>query len=801
MWRNYFTTAIRALLKYRGQSIIHIGGLTIGVTAFLLIGTFCLHEMNYDKFQKNSERTYRVWREFVNQDGSANLKLGSIAYPFAPLLKQDFPQFEEVVQLIPEYEPLISVGDKNFIEQNFWWTDVGFFKTFDVVWIQGDPTSALTEPNSIVIIRDIAEKYFGGVNALGHTITIDNRTALKITGVIENFPSNSSLQVNFIGSAESSEERKDPQMMQNYGGNNYPTFVLLKSGEDIASVESVMQKFLDRHVAPSKEGLPLNKMTRLHFQPISDIHLYSGELNSDAWNNGDIQTIYILGAVAVFVLLIACFNYMNLATARSSRRGREIGMRKTLGAGVGDLRLQFLVEAFLLALFSVILGAGLVELFLPHFNSFVGGKVDFHFFDIRTLSVILVLTIGLTFFAGWYPAMLLARMSPITALKSQSNPHTKSRLRSGLVVVQFAISITLLIAMGVVYRQLQFIKSNDLGITKDPVVVLTASESMTTSLETFKHKLMENPSITHVSAAKRFPSGRLLDAGTARMKQGDEMVSVPFRISSLNVDHDYVTTFGFQLVAGRNFDKSLASDSTKSFILNESAIKKMGYVSAEEAIGQPFYYSGRDGFIIGIVKDFNFESMHREVSPICMRIWPTLPRMAVRIKSAQISQTIDYLKKVWSEWRPGYPFEFYFIDQQFAKSYEEEEKMGRIFGIFASLAIVIACLGLVGLIAFMAEQRTKEIGVRKVLGATVRQIMILLAREFALYVLTAGAIAGLMGYLLMNRWLSRFAYRTEIEISMVLGAIGIALMITMTTISIQAYKAAIVNPVNSLKWE
>ena len=802
MIRNYFRIALRSLSKQKMYSAINVMGLSIGLASCMLILMYILFELSYDRYHANADRMYRVWREFNNPDGTTNLRLGPIAPKFAPLMQEDFSEFEYVTRFIPYNGVLIGSNNRFFNEERFLWADEHFFDVFTAAWIAGDARSALKEPNSIVLTRSTAQKYFGDQNPLGQSLSYERETSLKVTGLVEDMPMNSHFHFDLLGSFASLKNMANPGFFETWGSNNFSTYVVLKDDETPESIEKKFPGFLDRHM-PEKDGMKPHQYTKLHMQPVTSIHLYS-HLNSEIGENSDITYVYVLSAVALFVLLIACINYVNLATARSARRAKEVGMRKILGAERIQLIRQFIGESILVTFIAMAFAVVLVEWALPFFNAFVGRALDLgYFINPWSIPVFLLMTCIIGIITGSYPAFYLTRFRPITLVQnSKMNSGTKSRLRSSLVVLQFSVSIVLMISMGVVYNQMEFIREKDLGFNKEQLLVLPSSPEMINNLETFKSKLRQNSNIVSVSAAKRIPSDRLLDAGSAQIIRNGKAENVTFRIGSLNVDHDYIPTFGMPLAAGRNFQKSLASDSTKAFIINEKAVQMLGWKSADEAIGQPFKYADRDGYIVGVLKDFHFESLHQEIAPIVMRIsTSSLNKITVRILPDNMPATIAFLQSIWHEYRTDYPFEYAFVDERFERLYRSEQKLGAVFGLFAGLSIFIACLGLLGLAAFMTEQRTKEIGIRKVLGASVGNIVAMVTGEFIKFVLIASVVAWLISYYSMNQWLKIFAYHTEVNPGTFLLASVAALFIALLTVGYQAAKAATSNPVESLKYE
>jgi putative ABC transport system permease protein len=512
----------------------------------------------------------------------------------------------------------------------------------------------------------------------------------------------------------------------------------------------------------------------------------------------------VFSIIALFILLIACVNFMNLATARSAGRAKEVGLRKVIGAQRPQLIRQFLSESIITAVISLVIAIGLVLLALPPFNQFVGRNLSLNLSaNMALLFALFLIAIFVGLFSGIYPAAFLSAFKPIRVLKGNLDSGNKGfSFRTMLVVFQFSISIILIICVGIVSSQLDYMQTRKLGFDEEHVVVLPSSPRMIFNLEGFKTRLLQNPNILSVSAAKRVPSGRLLDSAGARVLSGETSQPIDFRIAQLRVDYDYIPTFKIEIAAGRNFSREMGTDPSQAFIINETAAKRIGWESPEEAIGKGFGYGQRNGQIVGVVKDFHFESLHQEISPIVMFLSKTdLAQISIRISPNDIPKTMAFLKDMWAEMRPDYPFSYYFIDENFDQLYRAEERLGRIFSYFAFLSVLIGCLGLFGLASYSAERRTKEIGIRKVLGASASGITYLLSKEFTKWVLLANVIAWPAAYLIMSRWLQNFAYRSGIGVGTFILAGGIAWAIAFLTVSYQAIKASAADPVKALKYE
>lgn len=801
MFKNYLKIAYRNIKKHMGYSLINVAGLAIGMACCILILLFVFDELSYDKFHENHDRIIRVTRKWFNEDGVVNLHLGHVAPPIAPLLKNDFPEIIHAVRLIRIGGLLVGKDSTFYEEPRFFFAEEDMFKVFTFDMIAGDPETALRDPFSVVITDEMAERYFGTEDPIGKSVTIQassQKADMKVTGVIKPLPHNSHFHPDFLGSFKTYEAVVGDRELQSWSSNNYATYLLMPEDYDINRLKSQLDPFIDRHMS---EGM--SERTKLELQSLTDIHLYS-HLDSEIEANSDITYVYVFSIIAFFVLLIACVNFMNLATARSAGRAKEVGLRKVVGAQRTQLIRQFLSESIITAVISLLIALGIVLLVLPKFNQFVGRDLSLNISEnISLFFFLFFIAIFVGLISGIYPAVFLSAFKPVRVLKGNLDTGKKGlSFRTVLVVFQFATSIILIVCVSVVSGQLDYMQSRNLGFDEEHVVVLPSSPSIIFSLEGFKTRLLQNPNILSVSAAKRVPSGRLLDSAGARVLSGETSEPVNFRIAQLRVDYDYIPTFKMEIAAGRNFSREMGTDPTQAFIINETAARRIGWQSPEEAIGKRFGYGRRNGQIIGVVKDFHFESLHQEISPIVMFLSKTdLAQISIRIGPQNIPQTMAFLKDIWAELRPNYPFSYYFIDENFDQLYRSEENLQRIFSYFAFLSVLIGCLGLFGLASYSAERRTKEIGIRKVLGASATGITFLLSKEFTKWVLLANVIAWPAAYLIMSRWLQNFAYRSSIGLGTFLLAGGIAWVIAFLTVSYQAIKASIADPIAALKYE
>lgn len=810
MLKNYLKIAFRNLVRYKGYSSINIAGLAVGMAVSILIILYIGDELSYDRFNKNADRIYRLSREWFNEDGASSLHLARVAPPIGPLLKNDFPNaIEEVTRVLSDYSTFLQVDDKTFIEDRFFWAEDNFFKVFTFDFIKGDPNTALKEPYSVVLTESMAKKYFGNEDPIGKTILYEKEDNLKVTGVIEDVPENSHFKFDFLGSFITLNDFIGIKTLtQSWSSNNYVTYLLLPKNFPARELEKQFPAFLDRHITErvlEERGTPPSikpsKVNKLHLWKLTDIHLHS-HLTSEFEENGDITDVYIFSIIALFILLIACINFMNLATARSAKRAREIGMRKVLGAYKKQLMIQFIGESLIISFIALLFAIVLVEAALPSFNSFVGKHLALDYFgNPAVLLGLAALTFIVGLISGSYPAFLLSSFNTIRIIKENNSASKKSTFRKVLVIAQFTISITLIICMGIVYTQMQYFKNKNLGYDKNRIVLLPSNQEMRKNIESVKAQLYENPNIISVTSSRLVPSDPLLNSWGGRLVGEDGAVPLNFRLAVDEVDYDFIKTYGLQLIAGRDFSRKFGTDDSTAFILNETAVKQLGW-SPREAINKKMIYGGRNGKVIGVVNNFNFESLHNKIVPIIFLITKTRnSQFSVKISGNDIPRTIQFLKKKWAEFRPDYPFDYTFLDDQINDLYSSETNLGDILGVFSLLAVVIACLGLFGLASFAAEQRTKEIGIRKVLGATIPGIVNLFSKEFTKLVLISNIIAWPIAYYAMKKWLEDFAYKADISIWIFILSGLIAVLIALITVSFQAIKAGYSNPVKSLRYE
>ncbi len=801
MLKNYLKIAARNLLKHKAYSFINIAGLAMGMTCCILILLYVQHELSYDRFHQDAKRIYRIFW----QSGNPQTRT---PHPMAQAMVSDFPEVKSAVSISPIWgpgltRPAISVkyGDKRFDEKGFYSADTTFFEVFSFPLIKGDPKTALRSPFSIVVTEEMARKYFGDEDPLGKVLTINNRTDLKVTGVLQNLPANAHFHFDFLLSYVLLKMRETGSYYEWEDFGHYNYIVLSPDAEAKAVEAKIPDWFLKYNDWPAEDATELKSgQVGFRLQPITDIHLHS-HLKWELEPNSDIGYIYLFSATAVFILLIACINFMNLSTARSATRAREVGMRKVLGAFRLQLIGQFLGESMLLSMLALLLSLAAIELLLPFFNALSGRELAISYRDNPQLIIGvlgIVLLVGIV--SGSYPAFFLSAFQPAKVFKNTTKLGAKSaRFRQILVVAQFAVSIALIAGTGIVASQLDFLRNKKLGFDKDQVVVIPIKDgSLRNKYEAIKAELLQTPGALHATAVSNVPGGRF-NQNPIHWQSEDDRQSV----SQVRVDHDFFATLGIEMAAGRSFDRNLSTDIDSAFILNETAARLFDW---DTAVGKTITWfdddNTRRGMIIGVAKDFHFQSLHQQIEPLLFHVLPSgFNYVLVKIGAGNIPRTLAGLEKKWTGFDPAHSFDYSFLNNDFDALYRAEERMQAIFGNFTLLAVFIACLGLFGLASFTIQQRTKEIGVRKVLGASVSQIVMILSKEFTRLVLIAFVVACPLAYLVMNGWLQNFAYRTEISINIFLLAGALGLIIAWLTVSYQALKAALANPVEALRYE
>jgi len=785
MLKNYLKIALRNIKRHKGYSFINITGLAIGMACCLLITIWVLDELSYDKFHENAANLYRVEE---NQDYSGRqFHVNVTPHPLAPALKDEIPEIIDATRYVWAGGLLFRYGDKVFFEDDIRAVDPSFLQMFTFPLLRGDKNVALNSPYSLVLSEDIAEKYFGEEDPLGQIISINNQYDFTVTGIIENIPHNSILQFDIIIPYEFL--RKIGKTNDEFGSNSIQTFVKLQENITVEKANEKIFGFIRTRRPKSTTDLVLMPYTRIH------LHSYFG------WEKGAgaVQYIYIFSLIALFVLLIACINFMNLSTARSASRAKEVGLRKVIGALKRHIIQQFYGESVIFAFIALIFAVVIVSLLLPAFSSLAAKELSW---NVTGIESILIGLLAITFFtglvAGSYPALFLSAFQPVKVLRRSLKPGSgSSRFRKVLVVVQFSVSILLIIGTTVVYKQLNFMKNRSLGWDKEHLVYIYLRADIKNSYETLKTELVKDSRILGVTGAYQLPGYNFGNAGGADWDGKDPELEALIGINE--VDFDFIETLKIEITEGRSFSREFSSDLSKSFIVNEEVAKIM---EKESVVGERFSFVGVEGSIIGVMKNFHYQPIRNKIEPLAIHVLPDdINYMLIRIPPGSISESLQFVGNTWSRVIPNYPLEYRFLNEAFDRMYRTEDRMGTLLKYFAILAVFIACLGLFGLASFTAEQRTKEIGVRKVLGASVSQVTLLLCKQFLLLVLLANVIACPVAYLVMKNWLQNYAYKTGLGLFIFVAAMAAALVVAIISVSFQAIKAGISNPVDSLRYE
>lgn len=811
MIANYFKIAWRNLLKNKIFSFINVAGLAIGLCCFIMIALYVTDELSYDRFHEKADRIYRIHSDI--RFGGTDLKLAVSADPTGPVLKKDYPQVEQYARIYAsDGSKHIKKGKEYIVEDNVAYADSTLFDVFTLPAIAGNTKTALDDPNTVVISESAARKYFGTTDAVGKSLEVgmDDKTIYNVTAVIKDIPANSHFHFDFIFSMDNVDYQ-----FGSYLSHNFHTYLLLREGTDYKAFEKKFDEYIVRYILPqAKQFMQINSMdefkkagNKLEYSliPLTDIHLKSDRY-PELGVNGNMQYVYIFSAVALFLLLIASINFMNLSTARSSNRAKEVGIRKVLGTERQTLIGQFIAESTLTSYLAFIFALLLTFILLPYFNDISAKTFSISsLFQPQLLVFLLILPFVVGILAGYYPAFFLSSFRPIEVLKGKLNAGFKrSNLRNLLVTFQFVTSLVLVIGTIIVYQQLNYIQTKKLGFDKEQVLILNETGALGTNKDAFKNEIAQIAGVQSASYAGYLPVAGSARSDNTFSKEAVMDMKNGFNMQVWNVDYDYVPTMGMEIIKGRNLSKSFGSDSS-AVIINESTAKLLGY---EDPIGKKLYTSRGPSAnlnvvyeIVGVVKNFHFESLRQQVGPLCMRLGNNNWSMAFKIKSNNVPALVNQIETKWKKLAPEMPFSYKFLDQSFDQMYRAEQRVGKVALTFAILTILIACLGLFGLVTYMAEQRTKEIGIRKVLGASVPNIVSLLSSEFLVLVVISVVIASPIAYYAMSQWLTEFAYRIEISWWMFLTAGVLALCIALLTVSFQAIRAALMNPINSLKSE
>ncbi len=793
MLKSYFKLVLRNIIKYKIYSFINIAGLALGLTLSILIMLYVNNELSYDKFNKNMPGIYRI----ENQERSQV----SMAPAIGKEIEERIPEIQKVVRFrfdldyLLKYQPPDSQESRESIKiHRFGWADPRVFDVFTLPFTAGNPKTALESPFSLVLTESISKRLFGNENPIGKMVKVNNTDDYQVTGVIKD-PKNFHLDFSAIASFVTLEKLHGPRALNSFDSWNVPTYVLLPNQHNAADVaHKLTNLFYERlkKIFPTEFKFGLFPLKNLYFA------------RSGSGKHGNLQSVYIFIIIALFILIIACINFINLSTARASTRAREVGIKKVVGSNKTSLINQFLTESVLLTLFALTIAVFFVYLLLPEFNNLISGNLSFDLFkNLQAILIIIGGAILVGLFAGVYPAFYLSAFKPCSILKGEKTKGIKSaKFRRILIVFQYSISIILIIATIIVFNQLNYVKNRNLGFNKESILNFDIHRNLAIrrNKEVFKERLMKNPNILGVTFSQGYP-GHIFNNEGFKYKQEKQDAPV------YTVDPDYFDVYGLKIIKGRSFSWDLKTDKLRTCIINEAALKQFGI---EKPVGKMIHiehiegssFSSKDIEIIGVVKDFHFLSLRDKISPLVFG-WnePWLWNTSVRISSKNIQETIKYMRKVWMEFSPEFPFVYSFLDETFNNQYKTEEKLGKIFRYFAMFGILIASLGLFGLVFFTIDKRTKEICIRKVLGASVSSVFVLISKEFTKLILIANIFAWPVSYYFSRKWLTGFSYKTEITLQPFLISALLVIIISFVTIVYFALKAALANPVNSLKYE
>ncbi|MEZ4775932.1 MAG: ABC transporter permease [Bacteroidia bacterium] len=797
MLRNFLVTAYRNFVRQKGYTLLNVLGLTIGVSSSLFILLYLTHELSFDKHHLRHERIFRISSHIAEPDDAFDWSVTQ--FPLGPELKQIYPEVEQYVRFAGNGETVLIYEDQKFTEEKVFYVDSTVFDVFSFDFIAGESEHALDEPNTIVIQESMAKKIFGDTDPIGKTLQTDGREkkSLKITGVYKDMPKNSHIRAFAMISESTADFPTEPGQWGNFG---IYTYVLLHNKDEAVSFASKLPEVIEKNVKPIFDQFGITIVYEL--LPITDIHLKS-DFEGEPEPTGEIAYIYLFAIVGFFMLLIACINYMNLATARSAKRAKEVGIRKVLGSQRSQIIGQFLAESVLIAILSMILSVIIIQVSLPGLNRVLGTSLDFNQIlqpgILLSLLGILLIT-GIV--GGSYPAFFLSSFQPSLVLKGNATKGSGHlTIRKILVWFQFVISLGLLVCTGIVFDQLQYLQNKDLGFTKDPVVRFTLkNDENRRKWMVLQEKLLQSPEIIAAATASSSPGigfGKLL-WNVEKNEGGMDQKGV----DNYGVDYDYFPALGIEIVAGRNFSEEIKTDSFQAVMVNESMVKRMGW---DDAIGKKIQFGTEDtlpfSYVVGVVKDFHQQWLYSPIEPLMF-----LPRKNnyfahVRLQKENVDKSLAYIESQWNEVFPNTPLEYKFLNDDFYAQYEEDQRRGDIFTLFTILTIVIACLGLLGLASFTAEQRTREIGIRKVVGAGEREIVFLLTKDFVILIAFAAPVAFILSWLATYNWLNAFAFHTGLKVTTFAGSLLLTVAITLITTSYQAYRAAKSDPVKAIRYE
>jgi len=797
MLKNYITIALRNLLRQKGFAIINILGLTIGLTVSALIILYIVHELGYDRFHENAYRIYRV--AIKGEISGQAIDVAVSSPPFGPALVSDYPEVVDYTRVNPPHNSLFAFGDEKYYEDDILFADSSFFKLFTIPLLYGDPESALEDSRSIVLTESVARKYFGDEYPVGKVLRYNDQADLTVTGVCEDYPDNSHFTFQALISYSTLVEFQGERSMNTWGNFGMYNYIMLDEQANLESLMAKMPDFLIKYMSDEIQEADIS--FEIYLQPVTSIHLHSN-LIGEIGNNGDISYIYILMAITLFILILASINFMNLSTAKSVNRAREVGIRKVAGSSRQNLVKQFIGESVIISLISLFIAFFLIELILPAFNNITGKDLDMQYIlDWQLTLGFILLAVLVGIFAGSYPAFYLSAFNPIRVLKGRLKAgSSNSLLRNILVFIQFTVSITLIIGTVVIYRQLTFMREKDIGFEPSHVIVISLRNEETKSKgQVIKEAFLNYPNVLSASLTTGLPAGQLSGTGYFPEGYGDKD---PWLIYGFSADPDFIErTLKMKIIDGRNFSTEFTTDST-AVLINEVLLKRLAW---DDPIGKiinsdrtpPTPYK-----IIGVIRDFHIQSLHQQINPVMIRFLRGQPNyLMIKLLSDFTPLTLMALENAWDDINPDIPFDYQFLNERIDRFYEDEKKMGKIFIYFTVFALFIAALGLYGLATFISEQRTKEIGIRKAMGSSITKIAYILSRDFAIPVLLANLLAWPAAWFAMNKWLQDFSFRTDLALWIFPAAALITLLLALITVNIQTIRAASANPVNSLRYE
>lgn len=790
MLKNYLVIALRNLVRRKAFSLLNIFGLAIGMACSILIFLWVQDETSYDKFNTNANSIYRITCRL------GDTKAAVVPIPLAPALQKDIPGIKMATSISPA-EILFSIGDKKFKEEHVYYADSNFLQVFSYPLAEGNSHTVLHSPDGMLITEAMAKKYFGNEPALGKVIHLENdRTgrSLLVEGVLKNVPANSHLQFDMLLPWEHYGNAKESTAW-----GNYDVYAYIQMDDHFKGTSAAIKQLEQRVDGVRQQRDNTHTPANFTIQPVTDIHLHAGSLVLDVAGQGNAEYVTIFSLVAIFILVIACINFMNLSTALASQRAKEVGLRKTIGALKVQLIVQFIGEAILLSFVALLIAVGLTFLLLPAFNALASKSISLQLLNIKIVGALLGTALLTGLIAGSYPAFYLARFQPVKVLKGFKLQAGGNMLRGSLVVLQFTISIVLIISTLVVYNQLQFIRNRDIGFKKDNLLYIQMPQvgDLYNNTNALKATLTQYPGISNYTVINHLPTN--LTTGTTDVSWPGKDPNKQIVVPHMGVDENFIKVFGMQMLAGRPFDKQLEAHQ-HGFMINETALKVMKLTTAN-AVGTQISINEDTGRIVGVVKDFNFNAVHQSILPLIMYYNTSAGYLVLRTSAANTAGTIHTAKDVFQKVFPNYPFQYNFIDSDIAHLYTSEQQMGKLFNVFSVLSIIVSCLGLFGLATFATQKRVKEIGVRKVLGASVTGIVGLLSKDFLKLVALSSVIAFPIAWWAMHQWLQNFAYHIAISWWIFLLAAVLAVVIALATISFQAVKAATMNPTKSLRSE